>query len=118
MVRQSVYRNEEFNGLRVLMALINNWDLKDVNNAIYMEPNGVTYVVADLGATFGHTGSALQRSKGNAKDYTNTAFIRKVMSDHIDFQLASRPLFIQFLTNSHYTTSEQKWRSRKRHTHQ
>ena len=25
----------ELNGLRVLMAVINNWDLKDVNNAIY-----------------------------------------------------------------------------------
>ena len=23
----------EFNGLRVMMALVNNWDLKDVNNA-------------------------------------------------------------------------------------
>ena len=23
----------EFNGLRVMMALINNWDLKDVNNS-------------------------------------------------------------------------------------
>jgi hypothetical protein len=25
----------EFNGLRVMMALMNSWDLKDVNNAIY-----------------------------------------------------------------------------------
>src|SRR5207244_3974884 len=25
---------QEFNGLRVLMGLINNWDLKDINNAI------------------------------------------------------------------------------------
>ena len=25
----------ELNGLRVMMAVINNWDLKDVNNAIY-----------------------------------------------------------------------------------
>ncbi len=25
----------EWNGLRVMMALMNNWDLKDENNAIY-----------------------------------------------------------------------------------
>ena len=25
----------EFNGLRVMMAVMNNWDLKDVNNAVY-----------------------------------------------------------------------------------
>jgi len=93
---------KEFNGLRVLMALINNWDLKDVNNAIYMDRNEITYAVADLGATFGRTGSALQRSKGDVKDFANSAFIRKVTSDYVDFQLASRPLFIQSLTNSHY----------------
>jgi hypothetical protein len=93
---------KEFNGLRVLMALINNWDLKDINNAIYIESSGSTYVVADLGATFGRTGSALKRSKGNVKDYTNSAFILKVTSDHVDFQLASRPIFIQSLTNSQY----------------
>jgi hypothetical protein len=84
------------------MALINNWDLKDINNAIYIESSGSTYVVADLGATFGRTGSALKRSKGNVKDYTNSAFILKVTSDHVDFQLASRPIFIQSLTNSQY----------------
>src|SRR5579864_6106369 len=27
----------ELNGLRVMMALINNWDLKDENNAIYVQ---------------------------------------------------------------------------------
>ena len=25
----------EFNGLRVMMALLNNWDLKDVNNRVF-----------------------------------------------------------------------------------
>ena len=34
----------ELNGLRVIMALINNWDTKDINNAIYYEkhPEGVS----------------------------------------------------------------------------
>ena len=30
-------RQRELNGLRVMMALINNWDLKDENNAVYEE---------------------------------------------------------------------------------
>ena len=25
----------EFNGLRVMMALVNNWDLKEINNSVY-----------------------------------------------------------------------------------
>ena len=48
----------EFNGLRVSMALINNWDLKTENNSVYDLGNGrQRYVVADLGASFGRTGS-------------------------------------------------------------
>ena len=29
----------QFNGLRVMMALLNNWDLKDENNAIFPDPD-------------------------------------------------------------------------------
>ena len=51
------------------MALINNWDLKEVNNAIYEEKGeGPRYVVSDLGATFGETGNSdypvKEQSKG------------------------------------------------------
>ena len=39
----------ELNGLRVLMALLNNWDLKTSNNKIYEEKDGdLRYVVSDL----------------------------------------------------------------------
>ncbi len=49
----------ELNGLKVMMALINNWDLKDENTAIYQAQRTVArriYVVSDLGASFGATG--------------------------------------------------------------
>ena len=60
----------EYNGLRVLMALINNWDLKDINNAMYEEKNSAgerIYMVSDLGASFGSWGLGMhhQESKGN-----------------------------------------------------
>ena len=48
----------ELNGLKVMMALINNWDLKDDNNALYGWKNATdrVYIVSDLGASFGTTG--------------------------------------------------------------
>ncbi len=61
----------ELNGLRVLMALINNWDLKDVNNKIAKidiadgrdGPKQEVYLVSDLGASFGPTGIVLGKNR-------------------------------------------------------
>jgi hypothetical protein len=84
----------ELDGLRVLMALMNNWDLKASNNAIY-EVNGEhRYVVSDLGATFGRTGDSLTRSKGDIDDYSQSKFIKRVSGKGVDFYLASRPFFL------------------------
>ena len=46
----------ELYGLRTLMAVLNNWDLKDKNNAIYQEGTERIYAVSDLGASFGCPG--------------------------------------------------------------
>jgi hypothetical protein len=84
----------EFNGLRVMMALINNWDLKTVNNVdAGTADGGHVYSVTDLGASFGRTGDVLHRSKGLAADYAESRFIDKVTSTHVDFVLHSRPFF-------------------------
>jgi hypothetical protein len=56
-------KTRELNGLRIMMALLNNWDLKDVNNSIYETGGQRRYVVTDLGASFGNTGNSLTRSK-------------------------------------------------------
>jgi hypothetical protein len=84
----------ELNGLRVMMSLLNNWDLKRVNNSIYVVDGERHYVVSDAGATFGKTGSAGTRSRGVPKDYEDSKFIAKVTPDLIDFVLHSRPLFL------------------------
>ena len=71
----------ELNGLRVMMALLNSWDLKAINNAVY-EVNGERhYVVSDVGATFGKTGDALTRTKGMPRDYEDSKFIANVTPD-------------------------------------
>ena len=75
----------EFNGLRVMMALINNWDLKEINNDILDEGGEHRYEVADLGASLGRTGNRFGRSKGVMKDYEESKFIQKVTPESVDF---------------------------------
>jgi len=82
----------ELNGLRVLMALLNNWDLKTSNNKIYEEKDGdLRYVVSDLGASFGRTGAITTRSKGKLKDYRKDPFIQRQSDETVDFVMRTRP---------------------------
>jgi hypothetical protein len=75
----------EFNGLRVMMALINNWDLKEVNNGVFDVNGEPRYEVTDLGASLGRTGNRFGRSKGVMKDYAESKFIQKVTPRFVDF---------------------------------
>jgi hypothetical protein len=95
----------ELNGLRVMMALLNNWDLKDINNSVYQEKGRdgseesvQIYMVSDLGASFGTTGRSWTRagSKGNLKAYRHSRFIRKVTPTYVDFNVPTRPAMIHF----------------------
>jgi hypothetical protein len=94
----------EWNGLRVLMALINNWDLKDENNAIYLEGFQRIYMVSDLGASFGSAGRTWPRdkAKGNLDSYSHSRFIRKVRPDSVDFTVPGRPKFVYLVTPGDY----------------
>jgi hypothetical protein len=92
----------EFNGLRVMMSLLNNWDLKTINNSVY-EINGEhRYVVSDVGATFGKTGDPMMRSKSDVKGYENSKFIEKEKGGFIDFTMHSRPAFIAAINAPNY----------------
>ena len=90
----------EFNGLRVMMALINNWDLKTVNNAIFQNTDsrepGAIYVISDLGSCFGTSNwtRPLDHAKGNLVSYKQSEFIRKIHDDRVDFNVATRPAII------------------------
>jgi len=83
----------EWNGLRTLMALLNNWDLKDVNNAIYQvggDRPEQRYLVSDLGASLGTTN--LNRSlKGDLSSYEASKWIDAVKDDHVDFGVPGPP---------------------------
>jgi hypothetical protein len=82
----------ELDGLKVLMVLINNWDLKDENNVVIHAPGAgeLRYTISDLGATFGKTGGGgpfwrLTRSRNDPKDYADSKFIDKVEDGYVDF---------------------------------
>jgi hypothetical protein len=83
----------ELNGLRTLMAVINNWDLKDENNSVYEQSGERLYVVSDLGASFGCPDRCLpkERAKGDLGEYSRSKFIRQVTPDTVSFQTPSRP---------------------------
>jgi hypothetical protein len=90
----------EFNGLRVMMALINNWDLKDQNTGIFSKKEAgkdiEIYFVSDLGSSFGTSNwiRPLKKAKGNLPSYGKSEFIQEVDSNRVDFDIAGRPAFI------------------------
>lgn len=93
----------ELSGLKIMMALINNFDLKTSNNDIYQESDSsYRYVVTDVGASFGKTGNTLSRSRGNLKDYEKSRFISKTTSGYVDFVMHSRPPFFAIFDVPYY----------------
>jgi hypothetical protein len=93
----------ELNGLRVMMVLINNWDLKDDNNSVYEEADGggpgdpvEIYMVSDLGSSFGTEGLSCPpgKAKGNLKAYSRTKFVSKITPDYVDFNVPARPALV------------------------
>jgi len=80
----------ELQGLKVLMALINNWDLKDTNNVI-LKVKGtdeLRYAISDLGATFGHARTTpllwrITRDRNNPSSYAKSNFFEKVKGDRV-----------------------------------
>jgi hypothetical protein len=107
----------ELDGLRVMMAVINNWDLKDENNAIREEKRKDdgekrVYEVSDLGASFGSTGRGLShtKSKGNLRSYTRSKFIRKERPEYVDFNVPSRPaLLVLFSPHEFFSRMGLRW---------
>ena len=78
----------EYQGLKIMMAMINNWDLKDSNNEIIQTNGELRYVISDLGATFGHASTTplfwrLTRSRNNPSKYTNAKFLEKVKGNRV-----------------------------------
>jgi hypothetical protein len=86
---------KELRGLIILMALINNWDIKDTNNKVLRvsgEGAGrdeLHYIVSDLGATFGRVKTDLpvvwriRRNRNDPEDYSKDPFLEEVKGDRV-----------------------------------
>lgn len=102
----------ELDGLKTLMAVLNNFDVKTENNKVIRpgkkkgDRSLNIYFVTDLGATLGSTGNFLtglpilgelpMGSKGNAKQFAEHDFIDGVRDGEVLFHIkrrrAARPL--------------------------
>lgn len=78
----------ELSGLKILMTLINNWDIEgERNNRILADAASGErrYVVADLGASFGRMGGRLSgHSKWDLAGYREDGFIDEVTDEAIE----------------------------------
>jgi hypothetical protein len=93
----------ELQGLKILMALIENWDLKDSNNRVLAVSGAggteLHYIISDLGATFGKTGGqkspmALLRnvkgSRNEPEDYASDKFVDGVEGGMVRFNFSGK----------------------------
>lgn len=96
----------EFQGLKIMMVFLNNWDIVDIQNMI-LQVNGqsgteIHYVISDLGATFGRLGNnnlpviyRLGRSTSNPRHYLNSKLISNVENGRVklSYKGKNRDLF-------------------------
>lgn len=82
-------------GLKIMMALVNNWDMKNANNQILASRDQTTggelrYIISDLGGTFGKTGGFFSRSRNKPSDYLKADFVKSVKGDLVDFNYGGK----------------------------
>jgi hypothetical protein len=94
----------ELNGLRTLMSVINNWDLKDENNAIYQAGDSRIFMVSDLGASFSCAGRCwpMDKTKGDLERYSESRFIQRVTPRTVSFQSPARPRYVYAVSPKGY----------------
>jgi hypothetical protein len=94
----------EFNGLRALMGVINNWDVKDINNAIYNINDQSVYLVSDLGASFGCPGRCwpTTKAKGDPEEFSQAKFISGTTQQFVSFEAPGRPGWLRLSDPKEY----------------
>ena len=79
----------ELDGLKIMMAMFNNWDLKDDNNAVLITDKGTYYIISDLGSSFGRLATAPQsrsgRSVNDPEGYARSVFIKGAADGRVHF---------------------------------
>ncbi len=88
---------KEFQGLKIMMAFFNNWDMKQANNVILRNGDYREYVISDLGASFGKSGGValplfwrIGRSRDMPEQYEESDFIKNVKSGKVSFSFKGK----------------------------
>jgi hypothetical protein len=83
---------KELAGFKVLMALMNNWDIQNHNNNVLLVSDKATgeqvaaYMDSDLGASFAKEGNILGHTRGRADQYvTDAKFVKGVKNGKVEF---------------------------------
>jgi hypothetical protein len=107
------FGTREFNGLRVMMVLLSNWDLKTENNVIFRDREGLEdYMVSDVGTAFGAAGQRYTEAatKNNLALYQRTRFISKVTRKYVEFNFPRHsPLLHIFSLPSYIRMWRLRW---------
>src|SRR5437763_4226156 len=98
---------DQLQGLKVLMVMLNNWDLKNSNHRILYakDENELRYVVSDLGVAFGKTGNLITHNRNRPDEYVKQGFIKNATGEHIAFDFHAT--HDQMLDN--VTVAQGKW---------
>ena len=103
---------KELQGLKILMALINNWDIQNHNNNVLLvrdESTGqseLQYIDSDIGATFSKEGKFLGHTRGRPDQYVaDRKFIKGVEHGKVRFDYNGKN---QHLLND-ITVEQARW---------
>jgi len=102
----------EMQGLKIMMVLMNNWDMKNSNNVIFEDGSERRYVISDLGVTFGKTGKTrlpliwwIGRTRNVPNDYARSKFVTGRSGNRVKFHFNGKNY--QVLRN--VTTADARW---------
>ena len=103
-------------GLYVLMVMVNNWDVKSQQNALYEYKEKAVfsgprqqYMVKDLGASLGRSAWPVGGSKGDPAGFENETFIERVEGNRVHFAYQGSWLEPQLLRS--ITPADVRWTS-------
>lgn len=102
----------QMKGLMIMMAFLNNWDMKSANNVILKTGGESQYVISDLGVSFGKTGSngwpiiwRFGRSRNNPEDYSKARFIKDVKNNRVKLVFNGK----NRSRMKNFTTTDARW---------
>lgn len=102
----------QMKGLMIMMAFLNNWDMKSANNVILKTADEQQYVISDLGVSFGKTGSnswpiiwRFGRSRNNPDDYSKAKFVRGVNKNRVKLVFNGK----NRSRMKNFTTADARW---------